>query len=612
MEDNQRANTREETNKVVEHQKNGSVSQHAPDGKLGDSAPAEADDNMAEVLDLAERVTNVSIHETEDMDSSDNEAQVSEKFSTPLPQRERHGRNFRAKSTTSFVSCSGTPSQTDASMKKSERNIESYFIPVGSTPKKSTDPLESTRNVGSDGPVSRPPTPNIVDGILADEGATAPNPDVTLSEHDADNRGAKRKRNASRATNNYEVVAHRDVSSGKNDLQLPAEPQPLDDMSRQLFAESGRPSITITSQVSDNRSKGNNQMSVSFQVPTGAPGEAQAGPSHQYDPPKGPKKEVDPGMPWMKKLELDYFTTARASVVAEARANLRSRMLNEISADGKITPWALRLAPLPVYMHPHADKVAELMKQQAIEFQQKCAVILQESATFQSEKVAVDKVSLKNIFEGNGEGYKTAVGALFDARLRVQTDVREQMFKYKTALGDPANQVSDKDLTSIVNGKVPAKYSYVGVMSTPQDELPPPPQGESQSDTDSESRSRGRKRSKSRERGGRSNSRARKMRGRGRPQFRGQNRGGYGGYNNNYRYQNYERDDRYYNGGYDRGYDRDRQQEDRPRANQNNWYYPEPPARPQDRKELSNPVDPRYFTPEVIQKIAQAYGDLQK
>ena len=145
-------------------------------------------------------------------------------------------------------------------------------------------------------------------------------------------------------------------------------------------------------------------------------------------------------------------------------------------------------------------------------------------------------------------------------------------------------------------------------MSTPQDELPPPPQGESQSDTDSESRSRGRKRSKSRERGGRSNSRARKMRGRGRPQFRGQNRGGYGGYNNNYRYQNYERDDRYYNGGYDR----DRQQEDRPRANQNNWYYPEPPARPQDRKELSNPVHPRYFTPEVIQKIAQAYGDLQK
>ena len=53
--------------------------------KLGDSATAEADDNMAEVLDLAERVTNVSIHETEEMDSSDNEAQVSEKFSTPLP-----------------------------------------------------------------------------------------------------------------------------------------------------------------------------------------------------------------------------------------------------------------------------------------------------------------------------------------------------------------------------------------------------------------------------------------------------------------------------------------------------------------------------------------------
>ena len=88
-------------------------------------------------------------------------------------------------------------------------------------------------------------------------------------------------------------------------------------------------------------------------------------------------------------------------------------------------------------MHPHADKVAELMKRQAIEFQQKCAEILQENATFQSEKVAADKVSLKNIFEGNGEGYKTAVGAPFDACLRVQTDVREQMIKYKTALGDP-------------------------------------------------------------------------------------------------------------------------------------------------------------------------------
>ena len=138
----------------------------------------------------------------------------------------------------------------------------------------------------------------IVDDILADEGATDLIPDVTLSEHDADNRGAKRKRNGSEATNNYEVVAHRDVSTGKNDLQLPVEPQPLDDMYRQLFAESGRPSITITSQLNDNRSKGNNQMSVSFQVPTGAPDEAQAGPSHQYDPPTDRKKEVDPGMPW--------------------------------------------------------------------------------------------------------------------------------------------------------------------------------------------------------------------------------------------------------------------------------------------------------------------------
>ena len=547
---------------------------------------------------------------------SDPQAKVSNHLSNALPQREREDRRQRVRSATSFVSCPSTPVQSVSTNKRAERNIESYFRPIVSDNMgaSSDAPGKSVaRTLGPSPGNERSVTPNIVDDYLADEGATVPLPVMTSSDHDGDNRGTKRRRNTSKPTNNYEIMVNGVAPQGKLDPNMPSEPQPLDDMSKELFAESGRPAITITSQVSDNRSKTQNPLSVSFQVPARAEDMAQAGPSGPPESNRPQRKEVEnPGMPWMGQLELDYFTTARSSVVAEARANIRSQMLNDISSEGLIAPWALNLAPMPVYMHPHATQVAALMREQAIVFQQKCAAILQKNATFQAERVVVDKASLKNIFDRNEAGYKDAIGAIFDARLRVQIEVREQMTKQRNKLADSANQVSEKDLTSMVKGVVPTRYAYADVRNINRDDHGVTSESSDTQD-DREDNPRGRKRSQSRDRRSRSRSRPRKVRSRGRPQTRGNDRGrrGYGyGYNNNY-----DRDQH----NYQMEANRDNRNFGGARPRQQNWYYNERPRQasyPPPTAAIGRPGEPqddsRYLTPDVIQRIAQAYGNLQK
>ena len=71
----------------------------------------------------------------------------------------------------------------------------------------------------------------------------------------------KRKHIASTATNNVEVVRNTNL-----DNQMPIQTLEMDDLAKQLFGESVRPAITITSMVSNNRSADTNELSVSFQI----------------------------------------------------------------------------------------------------------------------------------------------------------------------------------------------------------------------------------------------------------------------------------------------------------------------------------------------------------
>ena len=590
MERNQRAKPNEDPNTK------GNEQQHSTDRDNVRTAQNDKSQKMSDVVELSERVTNVTLEEVSDTDTADTADEVSN-TSIQLPQREVRARPTRTKSATSFVSCPSTPCDSGMAIPKSVRPITTFFTPIHRTPAPTGS--TSTRERNSDNVTvtskPRPTTPNILEGLISDEDTAVSRPVMTSSQAESEDklRGSKRKRIVSAATNNYEVVGNNPLNTN-NAIQ----PMDMDDLSKELFEESGRPAITITSRVSDNRSTDHNGLSVSFQIPAQTPdqGAAAAEPTPTYTPFDVSKGEVDPGTPWMKTIEQDYYNTARSSVVAEVRAKHRSRMLCDLTNQGLIAPWALQLAPMPVYLHPHADKIAEMMKKQALDLQIKIADMLHDHAAFQAEKIQVDKSSLQKIFGENKEGYRLSVGALFDARLKVQMDIKEQMGKYIQHLAMSENQVPDKDLISTVRGLVPKKYNTINAMELPTAMDPPSVDRQSEARPIQE-RSRARSRSRSRRRG-RSSSRPAKRR-------------------------NFQQDQDY-------GFGRQQQQQQQQPPNNNNYNnYPQrqPPqgsnsynnqgARPKQPQQgppkmAMEGVDPRLFTPDLIRKIAEAYDGLHK
>ena len=597
----------------------GTQSQDPAVGKKVDTALSASMADIAEVAELTSRVTNVSLDEEGEPETSGSCEMVSNTL-IALPPREIRLRTVRAKSVTSFVSCPSTPEDSMITVTKTARPINSYFMPIDK-PRPSVDGREHVKEK-DDNPSTdnnkvseRPFTPNILEGLISNDGAHVPKPVLTSSQTDSesDARGSKRKRNASALTNNYEVSSGKSTETPENPEQVNIGPDEMDEMSKMLFEESGRPAITITSQVSDNRSSSSNPLSVSFQIPVRTPerpqdrqGGAQASTSYTKQP-------VDPGTPWMRPLEQEYYNTARASVVAEVRARHRSKMLDDLTREGMVAPWALHVAPMPVYLHPHAARIAEIMNKQAMDLQLEISHLLHDHSVFQAERVAVDKVSLRNIFSVNEQGYKQSVGALFDARTKVQQELKEQMEKYTANLMLPGNQVSKKELTSMVRGKIPEKYSHNTSMAIPGNEAPEEPEqpvGDQRIVVMDRGRDRSRSRSRSRRRG-RSNQRPTQRR-----NFQEPPRNRYN--------DSYNRPQRpNYNEGYDQ-YPRQqdnyqRQQDNYPRRdgyrNRNNdWQQPNR-APYQDggpRAMDTDQINPGVFTPDIIKRIAEAYDGLHQ
>ena len=131
----------------------------------------------------------------------------------------------------------------------------------------------------------------------------------------------------------------------------------------------------------------------------------------------------------MEPLQVEYFLTTRSSVVSESRAKLRGMLLSQCTDNDLINPWALHLAPMPVYLYPHADKIVPFLKNQALELQRFCSDTLLDFAIFQAKKIEVDKDCLKKVLGNDTESYKRVAGALFDARRRVRSEVENQLIK---------------------------------------------------------------------------------------------------------------------------------------------------------------------------------------
>ena len=605
---------------------------------------------MEGVDSLTDLVTNVSLQENAvtNKRSGEGASNVSSNFHTPLPPRTKRSQIRRSHSISSFVSASSSPEPSNVTLPKSQRTIDAYMVRTNNR----NNDNETDNVVGKSGatstpikqPVTRKPAPNIVAEILAEKNMAAGSHSSSSSE--STSRGSKRKRNASKPTDNYVEVR----STNTKDMSPTSVSGVIEDIiqpttSDILLAESGRPTETSVTFVSDNRGKTVNSLSVSFQVPQAASSDTgkQAPPSNTDD--GGPPEIPAVDLTWMEQLQLDYFLTTRSSVVSEARAKLRGMMLGQCTDKDLIHPWALHLAPMPVYLTPHADVIVPFLKQQALELQRFCSDTLLEFAEFQVRKIEVDKDCLRKVLDNDVEKYKRVAGALFDARRRVKMEVEEQLVKQHKELS--TQQVPDKELASKVRGVIPRKFSYADAVRQTS--------GETNSDpviTNTRSRSRSRSRNRNSNRG-RSQSRPRQNQNQGfrpprqdqnqefRPQRQNQDfrqpraptRGRFEPSNNNDRRT--DNTGTQHNGA--RPKTSSRPSNDRPRQSGSRYQVPsrpewtrsdinpEPldwhdvtlpsvtdkPTNPPDFSKLMG-IDNRFFTPDVVRKIAEAYDSLNK
>ena len=184
------------------------------------------------------------------------------------------------------------------------------------------------------------------------------------------------------------------------------------------------------------------------------------------------------------------------------------------------------------------------------------------------------------------------------------------MYQYIDGLRPLESQVSSKELTSMVRGKIPQKYSHNNTIALSSNDVNEPPIEPVGPDrrvvvvNRNDQNDRGRSRSRSRRRG-RSNSRPPPKRrqyqdnGYYEDQYNRQPRPG----NDNYNYKNAHPQDNYM-----------RQQDNRDRRN--NWQEqpPRPRYPPQDNQYMppDNSFNPGVFTPDLIQRIAEAYDGLHQ
>ena len=478
------------------------------DDLLLDSSGENTPTKMEGVDSITDLVTNVSLQEKDDKTQTPAKkpGHVSTTFHTPLPPREKVSRTRRSHSLCSFVSANSSPEQSVAHIPKSQRTMESYFV-------KSNKPVNKPNNDSSGANVVHDNTstpkkstkkgkaPNIVAEILAEKNID--NPDVGSVISESGVRGSKRKRNTSKPTDNYQVTSL--IDENHNDDM----PETIEDIiqpttSDILLAESGRPTQTAVTIVSDNRGTTVNSLSVSFQVPPEGSrdpnGQNKDAPQDGKQPPEYPPVYLS----WMEPLQVEYFLTTRSSVVSESRAKLRGMLLSQCTDNDLINPWALHLAPMPVYLYPHADMIVPFLKNQALELQRFCSDTLLDFSRFQGKKIEVDKECLKKVLGNNTESYKRVAGALFDARRRVRSEVENQLIKQHKELA--SQQVPDKELASKVRGLIPRKYSYADAVrqNTPDNQADTnrQPRGRSRSRSRSHNNNSSRGRSQSRPRGG--------------------------------------------------------------------------------------------------------------
>ena len=161
---------------------------------------------------------------------------------------------------------------------------------------------------------------------------------------------------------------------------------------------------------------------------------------------------------------VDLFVRARAGLVLQVRSEKRASLLESYVQRGMVPKWATHIEPLPGYLHPIAEKIAPVLKDQAHSLMTECAMALRNQARVVGERAQYDQEVLQRTFQDDRHGYQLAVTRLFDIKEREKIRIHETVEYIKTNMSYEATQI--EDVCNYIRGRAQRKYSNPKAQAT--------------------------------------------------------------------------------------------------------------------------------------------------
>ena len=153
---------------------------------------------------------------------------------------------------------------------------------------------------------------------------------------------------------------------------------------------------------------------------------------------------------------VDLFVRARAGLVLQVRSEKRAVLLENYVQKGFVPRWATHIDPMPGYIHPIAEKIAPLLRDQAHQFMSECAVALRNQARVVGERALYDQEVLERTFQADRHGYQVAITRLHGIKDREKQRIHDTVEGIKNNMSLEATKL--EDVTNYIRGKALRKY----------------------------------------------------------------------------------------------------------------------------------------------------------
>ena len=111
---------------------------------------------------------------------------------------------------------------------------------------------------------------------------------------------------------------------------------------------------------------------------------------------------------------------------------------------------------MPGYIHPIAEKIAPLLRDQAHQFMSECAVALRNQARVVGERALYDQEVLERTFQVDRHGYQVAITRLHGIKDREKQRIHDTVEGIKNNMSLEATKL--EDVTNYIRGKALRKY----------------------------------------------------------------------------------------------------------------------------------------------------------